>query len=88
MARKSHPEGYGTGWLFCFRLAYTDRMSVKPWNLFDGSTRSSEEIAAERFEICQQCPQLRPATHQCRICNCFMHLKVKIEKAACPLGHW
>ena len=76
------------GWLFCFRPAYTDGMTAKPWDLFNGSTRSSEEIAAERLAICKQCPQLRPATAQCRICNCFMNLKVKIEKAACPIGRW
>ena len=63
-------------------------MTAKPWDLFNGSTRSSEEIATERFEICKQCPQLRPVTHQCRICNCFMSAKVKIEKAACPIGKW
>lgn len=63
-------------------------MTVKPWNLFDGSSRSSDEIAEERFAICKECPQLRPITNQCRVCNCFMHLKVKIEAATCPQGFW
>lgn len=63
-------------------------MTARPWDFFNGSTRSQEEVAEERLAICKQCPQLRPVTNQCRICNCFMHLKVKIEKAACPLGNW
>ena len=33
---------------------------VKPWNLFDGSPRSPEDVAAHRLEICKGCDFFRP----------------------------
>jgi hypothetical protein len=39
---------------------------VKPWNLFDGSPRSPEEVAAARLEICKGCEFFRPKTQTCK----------------------
>lgn len=67
------------------------KLSIKkarPWHVFDPGKKVSEEIAVQRYEICQQCPELIKLTNQCKKCGCFMNLKVKIENARCPIGKW
>jgi hypothetical protein len=60
----------------------------KPWDLINGSPRSSEELVKYRLEICQGCPAYRPTTNTCKKCGCFMKLKTLIEKSSCPIGKW
>jgi hypothetical protein len=62
--------------------------SVRPADLLDKNNYTSEEKAASRYSICEQCPSLIKLTHQCKECGCFMNLKVKLELATCPLGKW
>jgi hypothetical protein len=62
---------------------------TRPWDLLDPSVqRSSDEKAAERFDICRSCPELIKLTNQCKKCGCLMHLKTKLEGASCPIGKW
>jgi len=61
---------------------------VKPWNLFDGSPRSPEELEQARLAICSGCENYRAKTNQCKLCGCFMKLKTKLEHATCPIGKW
>ena len=61
---------------------------VKPWDLINGSPRSSEELSEYRLEICRACPMYRPKTNTCKKCNCFMKLKTTLEHAKCPIGKW
>lgn len=62
---------------------------TRPWDMIDPNVvRASDELAEERFSICQSCPELIKLTHQCKKCGCFMSAKTKIEKATCPLGKW
>lgn len=62
--------------------------NVTPFDLINGSPRSSEDIVEYRLGICRVCPEFRPKTETCRKCGCFMKLKTKIEKARCPLNKW
>jgi Family of unknown function (DUF6171) len=63
--------------------------TTRPWDLVRPNTEySSQELAAERIEICEKCPRLTPVTYQCKECGCFMKIKVKLQKAACPLEKW
>ena len=62
--------------------------NVKPWDLFNGSPRSPEEISMSRLEICQTCECFRPKTQTCKKCGCFMKLKTTLEGAVCPIGKW
>lgn len=62
--------------------------NVKPWDLINGSPRSSEELSEYRLEICRACPMYRPKTNTCKKCNCFMKLKTTLEHAKCPIGKW
>jgi hypothetical protein len=64
-----------------------DDNSVKPWNLIDGSPRSLEEVAKERLDICSSC-EFFFKNQICKKCGCFMLLKVKLDKAKCPVGKW
>lgn len=62
--------------------------SSRPWHLLDKDNHVNEEIAKNRFTICEKCPELIPLTKQCKQCGCFMVVKVKIKQAECPLKKW
>ncbi len=62
--------------------------NVKPWDLFNGSPRTPEEISEYRLEICRSCEFYRQRTNQCKKCGCFMKLKTQLEHARCPIGKW
>lgn len=40
-----------------------------------------------RISLCNACEKYRK-TKQCGVCGCFMPLKAKFKRAACPLGKW
>lgn len=61
---------------------------ARPLDLLNKNLRVSDDIAEERFNICQGCPELIPVTNQCKICKCFMSQKVKLSNASCPIGKW
>lgn len=48
----------------------------------------SKEESKRRYKICKSCPNLRSWTKMCKVCNCFMPLKVKIQNTSCPIGLW
>lgn len=60
----------------------------KPWDLFNGSERSPEEIAESRLKICQACEFFKKNGSRCKKCGCFMQLKTLIAKSKCPIGKW
>lgn len=63
--------------------------STRPWDFINpGTEYASDEVSANRFSVCEQCPSLLALTNQCKECGCFMKAKVKLEKAVCPLGKW
>ena len=61
---------------------------VKPWDLFNGSPRSPEELSAYRLEICKTCPFYRKLSNTCKKCGCFMTLKTTLKNARCPIDKW
>jgi hypothetical protein len=66
----------------------TNVPDVRPWDLFNGSPRSPEEVAAHRLEICKGCDFFRPMTQTCKKCGCFMAAKSMLANAKCPVGKW
>jgi hypothetical protein len=63
--------------------------TTRPWDVLNPNIpQASEDIAQNRFALCEECPSLIKATKQCKECGCFMKLKVKLELATCPLGKW
>lgn len=62
---------------------------TRVWDLVNPNTEwAPEDLAANRFSICNQCPELVKLTKQCKKCGCFMAAKTKLAKATCPLGKW
>jgi hypothetical protein len=62
---------------------------TRPWDVLNpGVPKASDEQAKLRFKVCLECPKLIKATKQCKECGCFMHLKVKLKEASCPLNFW
>jgi hypothetical protein len=62
---------------------------TRPWELLNPNTEwASDEVAENRYSICNQCPELIKLTKQCKKCGCFMFAKTKLEKATCPIGKW
>ena len=49
---------------------------------------SDGELAGERLKVCAECPQFAKLARQCRLCGCFVDLKVKLLEATCPAGLW
>ena len=68
---------------------YKEKNGVTPLDMLNPKSRHVPlEVAKGRFEICLQCPEILPITHQCKKCGCFMGAKTKLEAAKCPLGKW
>lgn len=62
---------------------------TRPWDLLNPKTEyATEEVAAERFAICKECPFYISLTHQCKQCGCIMNAKTKLLKAECPEHKW
>jgi hypothetical protein len=49
---------------------------------------NKEKYSQERLDICKQCPNLVGPLNNCKICACFMNVKVRIYSASCPIGNW
>jgi hypothetical protein len=63
--------------------------TTRPWDMVNPKAEHvSVEEATARMDICELCPSLLGATHQCKECGCFMKLKTKLKNAECPLGKW
>jgi hypothetical protein len=68
---------------------YKEKNGVTPLDALNPKTiKASEDVAAQRFDICLSCPELIKVTKQCKKCGCFMAAKTKLESAKCPLGKW
>ena len=53
--------------------------------LKNGTIDSS--IARDRWEACSDCIHLTES-NRCDQCGCFMKMKVKVQRATCPIGIW
>jgi hypothetical protein len=49
---------------------------------------SDGELEAERLKVCDGCEHFRALAQQCKLCGCFMTLKVKLLESACPANKW
>jgi hypothetical protein len=62
---------------------------VTPLDFLNPDTKyATKDFSDTRFAICEVCPSFIRTTTQCKECGCFMKLKTKLVKAACPLGKW
>lgn len=61
--------------------------NTRPWDIVT-QPKVDQDLSEKRLSTCLECPELIQATKQCKQCGCFMSMKVRLEKAACPLGKW
>lgn len=48
----------------------------------------SDEVYAERINICKSCDRYDESENRCRECGCFLAAKAKIILQGCPLNKW
>ena len=48
------------------------------------SLKANAITAAKRWDICSSCEHLTKLTKQCKLCYCFMKLKIHVSDAECP----
>lgn len=41
-----------------------------------------------RWGRCRSCVQFDPVSEQCKVCSCFVELKVQLATEKCPLNRW
>jgi len=67
----------------------TTGKNVSPLDFLKASTSySSPSQQQERYSLCENCEHFRVKTKQCKLCGCFMKMKVKLLEAECPAGKW
>ena len=49
---------------------------------------ASDEIYAERINICKSCDKYIELENQCAECGCYIPMKAKIILDSCPLEKW
>ena len=49
---------------------------------------ASDEIYAERINICKSCDKYIELENQCAECGCYIPMKAKIVLDSCPLEKW
>jgi hypothetical protein len=42
------------------------------------------ETQNKRWDTCKKCENLTSLTKQCKLCHCFMKVKVKFKNSTCP----
>lgn len=62
--------------------------NVKPWDMLRADGKTTDDIAHERYNMCQNCEHFIKLTKQCKKCGCFMNLKTKLAGAECPEHKW
>jgi len=49
-------------------------------------TKPETEESKARLEVCKTCPEWTGKS--CKVCGCFVNLKVRIPEEKCPKGKW
>lgn len=52
------------------------------WFLANKKTKNN------RTNSCLNCDKLNTTTRQCKVCGCFILLKVQFKKSKCPENKW
>ena len=47
-----------------------------------------DEIAEQRYNICLECEEFKTSLRQCKLCYCYMPMKVLFKKIECPKQYW
>jgi hypothetical protein len=41
-----------------------------------------------RYELCTRCENFNKENSKCKLCGCYMKVKVMLPNAACPQKYW
>jgi hypothetical protein len=59
------------------------------WDFLKGDLKkASNELAATRQSICNNCEMRNETFNICTICGCVISAKVKLKKSSCPMELW
>lgn len=47
---------------------------------------NQKNTSNQRMQVCQNCPHF--SNYRCRVCGCFLFIKVRFLTSRCPLGLW
>jgi hypothetical protein len=53
-----------------------------------GAPFSAEAASTARLAICRNCDYFEPGPVRCLYCGCFLRVKVRMPREACPIGRW
>ncbi len=70
-----------------FTQGMTAAAAAGRW-IASGLKLTSAEVQAERTAICDDCVELDRERGRCKICKCFISMKVRLPAEACPLSKW
>lgn len=70
-----------------FNLTETSTAVLKK-AITDGVIVASEKKTNERINLCFNCVDLNKEEVRCKLCGCYMKLKVRFDAAKCPAGKW
>lgn len=61
--------------------------AIKHWWKGD-PVLASEESVESRLSVCERCPHFAEDSRQCRVCTCFVDVKVALQDSSCPMDYW
>ena len=53
-----------------------------------GILLANQEKIQQRMDICYKCNCLDIKTVRCKLCGCFMKIKVRLDGSKCPAHKW
>jgi hypothetical protein len=49
---------------------------------------ADEKKVNMRMELCSGCKMFEKESTRCKLCGCFMNLKIRLVSSTCPVGKW
>lgn len=65
-----------------FRVTDAQIAKVLASKMFTADNTVSDEIYAQRLELCMGCPQLMGG-HTCKLCGCVVQISAKLKAKSC-----
>lgn len=50
--------------------------------------KADDKIVDERNRTCELCEDFVDHSRKCRVCGCYMDLKMRLVAAKCPIDKW
>lgn len=49
---------------------------------------SDTKLKEHRYSICLSCKEFNEESKSCKICHCYLPVKVTLRASSCPLKKW